>query len=237
MTGNINEITKRRYEERLIHRLMARDDFLIKRLEEEWGEIQKTAKKEEIIRRSKETGIVLAKTILILLAIAGGLTVAVVAPNVFSAFGRFSRRRGFFEQKNFRTGINYLKGGGLIDVKSRTKNGYEIEITKRGRNSVLMGTYNGMKISKSEKWDGVWRLVAFDIPNRYKWSRDGFRKKIRSLGFYQLQESLFVIPYDCEEEIWFIVGVYNITSYVRFIKTSYIDNDEDIKEHFGFLKN
>ena len=48
----------------------------------------------------------------------------------------------------------------------------------------------------------------FDIPERFKKQGEALRNKLRELGFAKLQESVFIYPYECEDEINFIVEVF-----------------------------
>jgi len=53
-------------------------------------------------------------------------------------------------------------------------------------------------ISKLAKkgWDGRWRIVIFDIPEKERRIRDNLRNKLTGLGFGQLQESVYISPLD-----------------------------------------
>lgn len=219
-----------------MYQLLKHDDFLIEKMKRDWDKIQKEAKREEIIRKTKEAGIFMAKTILTLAAISGVLVVAVVAPNIFSAFGRGSRgRRGFFDRDNFNQGVKYLNNQNQISVKKLLPDKFEIRLTDTGRGVILKSSYDRLKINPPKSWDGQWRIVAFDIPNKHKVARDGFRKKLKELGFYQWQKSLFIIPFECEAELRFVVSVYSAAPYLKFIKTSYISNEEELKKYFGLI--
>lgn len=224
---------QRRYKKKLASQLLSNDQFLVEALRNEWDEIQKTAKREELVRKSKEAGLIIAKSILVLLAIGGVMTIALVAPNVFGAFGKASRRRGFFDKRGFRKATSYLKTRGMVNVHSNSDDMMKVEITDRGRETVLREAFSALKITRSAKWDGRWRVVAFDIPNRHKWSRDGFRQKLRVMGFYQLQKSLFIIPYDCEKEVRFLSSIFNVSGYIVFLETETIKNIDQVAEHFG----
>jgi len=53
------------------------------------------------------------------------------------------------------------------------------------------------------------------------------------LGFYPLQKSVFVFPYECENELEFITEFYNIRRYVRYIIAEKIDNEFHLKKIFN----
>ena len=105
--------------------------------------------------------------------------------------------------------------------------------TKKGMKKALRNCFNDLRIPKPKKWDGFWRMVIFDIPHKLKWARDGFRHKLEDLGFYQFQKSVFVFPYPCREEVNFLVFVFCVSSYVRFLKTNQIDDDAQLKKQYN----
>ncbi|OHA12486.1 MAG: hypothetical protein A3J10_01600 [Candidatus Sungbacteria bacterium RIFCSPLOWO2_02_FULL_54_10] len=110
---------------------------------------------------------------------------------------------------------------------------YEMKLTKRGADIILRKSFNAMRIGPAEKWDGIWRIVMFDIPNRHKWARDALRGRLQAMGFYRMQESIFIFPHPCDEEISFLTDILSVASYVRLVSTRDISNDTDLREHFA----
>ncbi len=90
-----------------------------------------------------------------------------------------------------------------------------------------------MEIPKMKKWDGKWRVFLFDIPENKKKFRDIFRSHLKKLGFFEFQKSVFVHPFDCENELEFLIEFYNIRANVRFILAEKIDNELHMKNHFN----
>jgi phenylacetic acid degradation operon negative regulatory protein len=113
------------------------------------------------------------------------------------------------------------------------KNEFEIRLTEKGLARVLQDSFQNMKIRESKNWDGYWRVIVFDIPDRHKWAREGFREKLKNLNFYQLQKSVFVAPYPCEKMIEFLISVFSINSYVRLIETQDLSDDLELKKFFA----
>lgn len=224
---------KRKYEKQLNRQLVENKEFLIKNLQEEWDHIQKTAKREVLIRRAKEGGMAMSKMFLALIAAGGIITIAAVAPNVFGAYGRLTKRRGFFDKNQFNKSKKYLLKQKYIRVVSRAEDAFEIDLTKKGWEITLKDTFNNLKITKTENWDGIWRIVIFDIPNRHKGAREGFREKLKELGFVKVQESVFAVPYPCDKEIKFLTSVFNVSNYVRIIRTQHLYDDADLKKNFN----
>ncbi len=211
---------------------------MIEHLKEEWGEVERAAAKDRRRRKlyemSKETGAMLGLTILGLAMVCGVLAVAAIAPNIFSAFGRMGRNRRYFDKGNFKNEVIYLKRRGYINTTRGGKDNItEIRITDSGEDLVAKRALGNFKIIKHDKWDGIWRIVIFDIPERNKWAREGLRERLKRMGFYPLQKSTFVFPYPCQEEIEFLGRLYDISDHVRFIETGSISFDDDIKDFFS----
>ena len=59
--------------------------------------------------------------------------------------------------------------------------------------------------------------------------------KLKELGFLELQKSVLVLPYECEDEIDFIVEVFLIRPFVRFIRVKSFTNEEQLKIKFNLF--
>ena len=105
-------------------------------------------------------------------------------------------------------------------------------MTEKGRVKALTYKFLEMKI-KNKEWDGKWRIVVFDIPEKIRRGRDALRWKIKGLGFYELQKSVFVFPYECKDEIYFIIEFFNLRQYARYGVLESIDNEEHLKKVFN----
>ncbi len=207
-------------------------DVLLHHAREDWENLQKGAKKEKLLRYAKESGVMTAKTLLFLIALGGIVTVAVIAPNVFSVIGKSMKNSNFISKQDFYKNKRYLIKRGLLKSERKKNNTYILTLTSSGATIVLKNAYNQLSISKQKTWDKKWRIILFDIPEKHKSEREILREKLRSLGFYQLQRSVFAHPYPCFEEIKCVVSILNISSYVKFLETSSLINDNDIKIFF-----
>lgn len=128
--------------------------------------------------------------------------------------------------------IRRLKKQKLVEIFE--ENGQQlVRITDRGKMRVLKYKLDDIKIDKPKHWDRKWRIVIFDIPNKYKRMRDIFRKRLQLLGFYKLQESVWVYPYPCAEQIEFLRQIYNVGVDVRYIIADKIEDAEDLIDRYN----
>ncbi len=204
---------------------------MVDRFGREWDAIQKEARREELVRKTKAAGAVITKAVLALAFLAGAVTTMAVAPNVFVAFAPRGRRRAFFDTTSFRASMRSLKNQKLVEHPAGDTNVFCL--TNRGVNRALTEAYRNLKIAIPERWDRIWRVVLFDVPEKHKWGRDEFSKKLRELGFFRMQRSVFVIPYPCREEVGFLSSLYNIEHYVRMFEARAVGGDSDLREYFS----
>ncbi|MEK6879451.1 MAG: hypothetical protein AABY22_07590, partial [Nanoarchaeota archaeon] len=66
-----------------------------------------------------------------------------------------------------------------------------MKITKNGSNLIKSFDYDDLILPRSKKWDKKWRLVIFDIPEKKSKERHTLSIKLKDLGFYPLQKSVF----------------------------------------------
>ena len=108
-----------------------------------------------------------------------------------------------------------------------------IEITEAGKKKVLEYDLDEMKLKVPQKWDGWWRMVMFDIPQTKRRARDAISSKIKELGMYPIQKSVFVSPYPCKDEIDFIGEFFNARKNIIYIRAKEIEGVGKLKRHFN----
>lgn len=106
-------------------------------------------------------------------------------------------------------------------------------VTPLGAKKFSEYKFRELKISKKD-WDCWWRVIVFDIPETERYGRDALRDKLKYLGVYSLQKSVFVYPFDCQEAIMSLASFYNISDYVEvFLARSVGRREREIRKHFG----
>jgi len=123
----------------------------------------------------------------------------------------------------------------LIDIKESIDGATKITITQSGKTKSIEFKIDEMNIKKPKIWDKKWRIVVFDIPEKHKKAREAIRECLNNLGFYKFQKSVFVLPFECSDEIDFITEYFNVRSYVRLILAETMDNELHLKKIFNLL--
>jgi len=110
-----------------------------------------------------------------------------------------------------------------------------LTLTADGKEKILKYNLDILEIKKQNKWDGLWRIVIFDIPESKKRARDALSLKFKNMGMLAIQKSVFLCPYECKDEIDFVVEFFGLKPFVRFIIAKDIDIALDLKQKFQLL--
>jgi DNA-binding transcriptional regulator PaaX len=173
----------------------------------------------------------------ILLAAGKGVTVSVllVFPPLALPFKTImeiiEERKWKIKGQQVKETLKRLEKQKLVDLREEEG---ELLVTfrKKGKEVLLKYKIDELEIPKPKRWDGKWRIVIFDIPEKKKLARNILREKLKELEFHPLQKSVFVHPYDCERGIELIKKVYEVEPFVRFIVAESIDNQEKLIRKF-----
>ena len=131
--------------------------------------------------------------------------------------------------------INSLYDSHLISEKDHRDGTTTLILSENGKQKALRFNIDKMEIKKPEKWDKKWRIVMFDIPEKLKKLRDSLRIHFQEIGLIELQKSVFVHPHPCNDEIEFILELYNARKHVRFVLAEKIDNGLHLKKKFNLI--
>lgn len=136
------------------------------------------------------------------------------------------------ENSNVERSISNLFRSRMISEKSNSDGTTTLILTKNGRETALTFNIENIKLSTEKKWDKKWRIVTYDVPEKFKKTRDSLRCLLKKIDMLELQRSIFIYPYECHEEIRYIVEFYNAWKFVRFIVAESIDNELELKKYF-----
>lgn len=91
--------------------------------------------------------------------------------------------------------LKRLREKGLIDLVSDEKLAYRL--TDQGKQKAV---WESIMVNE-EKWDGKWRLVIFDIPEKRRQARNLLRNSLKKWGFTPWQQSLWVTKKNCTKPL------------------------------------
>ncbi len=173
------------------------------------------------------------------LYVSGFLATALVAPNamrLFEYLNPIARKNTIRFNQRITQALLRLERRGLIKVTGEGRK-REIHITGQGEqiiNRLYAGAY---VIPLPVRWDGYWRLVMFDVPERRKKVRDTLRMLLRNTGFVHFQHSAWVQPYPCDELVTLLRShLESGKGEVRYVTMQFIDeSDYALRKHFGLI--
>lgn len=135
------------------------------------------------------------------------------------------------DRSSFSQKVYYLKKMGLINSYLEGREKY-IELTTKGLESINQAVFSQMKIKRPDKWDGLFRVIIFDIPEDKKSLRDSLRRKIEHIGFRLIQKSVFAYPFECKREIDAICYYYGVRRYLKYMIAEIIEGEDEIINYF-----
>lgn len=177
--------------------------------------------------QAKET----TKIILTALAAAGTIGLIFAFPTIVPALGAVAsafRPVGWRGRRN----IERLARQKWVTVTEKDDGTVTVRITNDGMMRALTYELENMALDVPKRWDKKWRVVIFDIPEKHKRLRDVFRVRLGQLDLYMLQESVFVSPYPCFDEVEFLRELYGVSFSVRYLLVERIEDDDFLKEYF-----
>lgn len=167
------------------------------------------------------------------LLISGAIIIAAQSPYFIRNILREYKNWGKYPKKKVTDTFSNLRKQGFIEIEKQNKQIY-IRLTEEGKKRAGIYQIGNLEIKKPRKWDRKWRLVMFDIAQLKKIYREAFRGKIKELGFFCLQKSVWVHPFDCRAEIELLRDFFGLSQdELRLIITSDLGGDSEIKGIFG----
>lgn len=90
------------------------------------------------------------------------------------------------------------------------------KLTDQGEDQVMR-----MKLKNEEEaWDGIWRLVIFDIPEEQRIARDLLRFKLKEWGFKKVQNSVWATKKNCTKVMRRFVKELGVEKWVIVIESN-----------------
>lgn len=109
--------------------------------------------------------------------------------------------------------LKRLRERGLIDFVS--DGGLAYKLTDQGRQKVI---WESVKIEDG-KWDGRWRLVIFDIPEKRRQARNLLRDNLKKWGFMPWQQSVWVTKKNCTQALRNFIKSVGIEDWVMVVES------------------
>ena len=103
-----------------------------------------------------------------------------------------------YKRRNFYASVSYGLKTGNIERIRKNKKPY-LRLTGQGQKKIVRDF--PLFQLQERRWDGMWRMIAYDIKEIRRSQRNRLREKLYQLGFRQFQKSIYLSPHPFEEEM------------------------------------
>ncbi|MBI5004359.1 hypothetical protein HZC00_04655 [Candidatus Kaiserbacteria bacterium] len=185
------------------------------------GTLEHSSRKK--IRRQNLTRLVIGSV-----GLVGMLGVAAVAPNVLTAMAKLGLLPNARQKESINRARDRLLKQGLL----KREDGF-LRLTPKGEAMFHRISSYDQATRKPPRWDGRWRVLIFDIPERRKGLREKMRRTLTAIGFIRLQDSVWVYPYDCEDFVALLKADFKIGKDVLYLIVEEMEGDRHLRKYFG----
>lgn len=161
------------------------------------------------------------------LAVGGIIAIGLVAPNVLGAMGKLGLINPLQKRQSIKKSLTKLIERGYVTLERG-----KARLTPKGEKFAALLGEGRLALKKPRHWDGKWRVLIFDIPERRKKTRNYIRMSLMQLGFRRLQDSVWVYPYDCEDLITLLKVDLRVGKDVLYMIVDKLEYDMPLRTHF-----
>lgn len=173
-----------------------------------------------------------AEAILLSVALVGVVSIFAMFPGATSIIAPFIKKKKRHPRKQVvEKSVESLRKAGLIKQTLGKDGTFHIELTNKGKWQAFLRARS--HDTHTKKWDGVWRIVIFDVPVKKDKLRNELRSAMLMYGFKMLQRSVWVYPYPCDDFIEILKSHLGVSNDVLYMKVSYIENDSHLRSEFN----
>jgi phenylacetic acid degradation operon negative regulatory protein len=171
------------------------------------------------------------KLLLFTIAATGAIGLVAIAPGLGLVLKQFGIQKTFSNNRYLANALHRLRNKGYIAFEGKDGS-RRVRITGAGKQKLEEKKTMMMARSSKRAWDGMWRIVIFDIPEQTRKKRDALRRELRMVGFKMLQQSVWVTPDECEEYIKLLKADQHIGKSLIYIKTKDLEYSAALAKHF-----
>ncbi len=135
------------------------------------------------------------------------------------------------QKAGFTRTFKQLKEKGLVAFQTRNGN-TTLSLTEKGATLVEQLAIKKRPPSNGKKWDGKWRVIIFDIPEKRRSVRDMLRIHLKHYGFIQIQASVWAYPFPCKNIVMLIKTYFKLGSEVLFLVVESLEGDAFLRRIF-----
>ncbi|MFV1917608.1 MAG: CRISPR-associated endonuclease Cas2 [Patescibacteria group bacterium] len=150
-----------------------------------------------------------------------------LVPKAFE--GRYGYIPNKYKKSSCLTTVSQMLSTGDIKKVTDNKGNVYLELTSLGKKEFRR---RFSLFLQRKKWDGLFMVVIFDIPEEERKVRRGLRTKLIELGFGMLQKSVWISPYHFEEDMREFLAIHSLDNdvFVLSAKKLWAGDLKDVAE-------
>ena len=177
----------------------------------------------------------ITKDILLWLVVGGIIAIAATSPYFGTNLIRAFQRRKRYNKKKVYDTFSRLRREGYVRVEKHNHQIY-ISLTEEGRKKAGRFQIDSLHIQKPKRWDGKWRVIAFDVREERKKLRPVLRQMLRGAGFVLLQDSVWIHPYPCDEFVLLLKShLQGKPRELLHLTVEAFETDSFLRKHFNLI--
>lgn len=120
------------------------------------------------------------------------------------------------KKSSFSKALKRLRENGFVELIDDNELIYRL--TDKGKEKAVLAKL----LLEDGEWDGKWRVVIFDIPEKRRSARDLLRHNLKNWGFTSWQQSVWVTKKKCTEVLRNYIKQIGIEDWVMILETDNI---------------
>lgn len=124
--------------------------------------------------------------------------------------------------KWYHTNLESMERRGYVKIDRKSDS---IELTNKGKIKLIEN-------SDEKIIDGKWRMLSWDIPEKFSTKRRQLCRSIKRIGYKQVQKSLWACPFIKADEVSLIIEEFKLQKYVAYLRVDKTDIENYLKKLF-----
>lgn len=174
----------------------------------------------------RETTAKVVDEVIVLLATSAAIASAMVLPNILIGLDKplrllYQKMDKRARDREARRIVYNMKAQGYL-VGSYD---HGLQLTDKARVRLERIVLDKLQIEPMHSWDHTWRITLYDIPEEHKAARNALHDRLRMVGCFQLQRSVWITPFPCRDIVETISSQYGVDEYVTYFEATHLDNE------------
>lgn len=110
----------------------------------------------------------------------------------------------------------------LVEI-SKEKTHLRLQLSVKGIHRLQRVQIDTVSLSEPATWDGMWRMVTYDVPRAQSAKRRIFTAQLRRLGFVMVRESVWFHKYPCFDQVSELARYCNLQRSITLAEVSRLD--------------